>query len=160
MKTYKATGNKSLIVETIDAPTDASLVKVKISQLMPTYLDISHYKGTVKTTYPHSIGSVAIGIISDDRAEYGLKRGTKVIINPYETDMSDRLDLPGKVKTRGMELDGLFSDFVYLEVDKITPFPEDVREEEAIFAEKIAIARKPFVYQRIECLRMETIALN
>lgn len=140
MKIYKATGNNSLVSEIMEAPQDAGLIKVKISKVMPTYLDICYFKGAVKTNYPHSIGSVATGIISDDRPEYGLKRGTRVIINPYETEISDRLDFPAKIKTRGMELEGLLSDFVYLALDKITPFPEDVKEDEAIFTEKIAIA--------------------
>lgn len=140
MKTYKATGNNSIITEVIDAPQDKSLVKVKISQIMLTHLDLSFFKGAVKADYPHSMGSVAIGIVSDDRNEYGLKRGTKVIIDPYETEIDDRLDMPGKVKTCGLEMEGLFSDFVYLPIDKMTPFPEDVHEEQAIFAVKIATA--------------------
>lgn len=140
MKIYKVTGNNTIIAEEAEAPKDPSLVKVKISQVMLTYCDLTLFKGTVKADYPHTIGSVAIGVVSDDRNEYGLKRGTKVIINPYETEINDRLDMPGRVKICGNELDGLFADFAYLPIDKITPFPDDVHEEEAIFAVKIAVA--------------------
>lgn len=150
MKIYKATGNNTLVTEIMEAPSDATLVKVKISQIMPTYYDLGLFKGAVKVTYPHSVGSVAIGVVSDDRLEYGLKRGTKVIINPYETDINDRLDLPSRVKTKGMELEGLFSDFVYLPLDKITPFPDEVHENEAIFAEKIAVAMHTINSFRVE----------
>jgi threonine dehydrogenase-like Zn-dependent dehydrogenase len=150
MKRYNASGNNSIVIETMEVPEGSDLVKIKISDVMPTYSDISHFRGNIKTTYPHSLGSVAVGVISDDRLEYGLKRGTKVIINPYETEINDKLNLPNKVKTKGMEMEGLLSDFAYLSVDKITPFPEDVREDEAIFAEKIAIAMATINAFRVE----------
>lgn len=150
MKIYKATGNGVLSVETMDAPQNPALVKIKISHLMPTAYDASLFKGAVKTAYPHSLGSVAIGVISDDRPEYGLKRGTKVILNPYEVESCDRLDIAGRVKTRGAELDGLFCDFAYLGVDDITPFPEEVHEDEAIFAVKIAVAMQTINAFRVE----------
>lgn len=140
MKVYKASGNNSITVEVMEQPQDTSLVKVKISQIMLTHQDLNFFKGSVKADYPHPLGSIAVGIVSDDRNEYGLKRGTKVIIDPYECDINDRLDIPGKVKTCGLERDGLFSDFVYLPLDKITPFPEEVHDNEAIFAVKIATA--------------------
>ncbi|NLL56658.1 MAG: zinc-binding dehydrogenase [Clostridiales bacterium] len=140
MKVYKATGSGTITIETMEPPQDKSLVKVKISQIMLTHQDLNFFKGAVKTDYPHALGSIATGIVSDDRNEYGLKRGTKVIIDPYECEINDRLDLPSRVKTCGLERDGLLSDFVYLPIEKITPFPEDVQEEEAIFTVKIATA--------------------
>lgn len=139
MKSYKANGNSKLVVEVKDVE-DSAKVKIKVTNIMLTHSDVNIFAGTVKQNYPFIFGHIAIGVVSDDRAEYGLKRGTKVIINPYIEEISDRLDISGKVKTRGVDVDGFFQDFIFMDVEDITPFPDGVDEEEAIFTEKIAIA--------------------
>lgn len=139
MKSYKSNGNSQLVIEQREAE-ERPKVKIKVTHIMPTYSDINIFAGTVKQNYPFIFGHIAIGVVSDDREEYGLKRGTKVILNPYIVEASDRLDIAGKVKTRGVDVDGFLQDFVFLDVEDITPFPEGVDEEEAIFTEKIALA--------------------
>ncbi len=139
MKSYKANGNFKLISE-VKESEETSKIKIKVTHIMPTRSDVNIFGGTVKQNYPFVCGHVAIGVVSDDREEYGLKRGTKVILNPYIEENSDRLDILGKVKTRGVDVDGFFEDFVFMDIEDITPFPEGVDEEEAIFTEKIAIA--------------------
>ncbi len=139
MKSYKANGNFKLIGEVREVE-ETTKIKVKVTHILPTRSDVNIFAGTIKQSYPFIFGHVAIGVVSDDREEYGLKRGTKVILNPYIEEISDRLDILGKVKTRGVDVDGFFEDFVFLDIEDITPFPEEVDEEEAIFTEKIAIA--------------------
>lgn len=149
MKIYKATGNSVLSVENAEAE-ESKKVKIKVTHVMPTASDINIYTGSVRQSYPFVFGHMAIGAISDDRPEYGLKRGTKVILNPYTVEPCDRLDMPGKVKTRGVDTDGFLKDFVFMDIDEFVPFPDDVDEDEAIFTEKIAIAMAAINSFRVE----------
>lgn len=149
MKVYQVTGASTIDVLNTD-PETSDKIKIKVTYLLPTLSDVNLFSGSVKREYPCVPGSVAIGVISDDRAEYGLKRGTKVILNPYVTEPSDRLDFPATVKTRGINLEGFMKDFVYLDIDEFVPFPEDVEEEDAIFAERIAIAMSAINSFRVE----------
>lgn len=128
------------ILEVQAESEESALIKVRVTHVMPTYADACIYTGMVNRKYPFVCGHIGIGIISDDRLEYGLKRGTKVIINPYTVDNIDRFDMPRKVSKMGINSDGLMRDLIYLPIENITPFPEEVKEEEAIFTEKIAIA--------------------
>lgn len=149
MKVYKATGTSTIIVDNVE-PEETKKVKIKVTHVMPTTSDINYFTGSVKANYPLVFGHMAIGVISDDRPEYGLKRGTKVILNPYKVEPSDRLDLPGRVRTRGVDEDGFMQDFVYMDIESFVPFPDDVDEDEAVFTEKIAIAMAAINSFRVE----------
>lgn len=140
MYRYKATGNRTLLKEDLMSTEENSLVKIKTTYFMPSQLDLEFFKGTEKANYPHCLGSSAIGVVSDDRLEYGLKRGNKVIINPYVSEINEKIALPNTVKICGVDIEGLFSDLVYIEPYRIIPFPDEVKEEEAIFATKISVA--------------------
>lgn len=139
MKKYAARGNSFLSVENFETE-DTKKVKIKVTHVMPTESDVNIFTGSVNRKYPFVFGHMAIGVISDDRPEYGLKRGTKVILNPYTVSPSYRLDIPGTAKTKGVDEEGFLQDFAFLDIDGFVPFPDDVSEEEAIFTEKIAIA--------------------
>lgn len=139
MKKYSANGSSFLVVENVE-PEETDKVKIKVTHVMPTDSDINIYTGSKNIKYPFTFGHMAIGVISDDRPEYGLKRGTKVILNPYTVEPSYRLDMAGAVRTRGVDGEGYMQDFVFLDINEFVPFPDEVNEEEAIFTEKIAIA--------------------
>ncbi len=142
MKTYKTNGDGKLEVE-VSEPIETDKIKVRITHVMPGYTDVNIFGGDSSTTYPFIIGHSAIGVISDDRPEYGLKRGTKVILNPFVTDENvERLNWEENVSTKGVDEDGFLREFVFVDKEQIVPFPEDVDEEEAIFTEKIAFALK------------------
>lgn len=149
MKIYQASGDGTVEVENIE-PSEGSKVKIKVTHVMPTASDLNFFNGSVKREYPFVFGHMAIGVISDDRPEYGLKRGTKVILNPYIVEPSDRLDIPGKVRTRGVDVEGFMKDFVFLDIEEFVPFPDEVEEEEAIFTEKIALAMAAINSFRVE----------
>ena len=149
MKIYQTNGSSALVVGNIE-PDKTDKVKIKVTRIMPTASDVNIFVGASKRKYPFIFGHMAIGVISDDRPEYGLKRGTKVILDPYIVEPSDRLDMPGKVKTRGVDVNGFMQDFVYLDVDDFVPFPDDVDEDEAIFAERIAVAMAAINSFRVE----------
>lgn len=141
MKIYQSTGSADLLVSDVEnEEKDVGKIKIKVTQVMPTLSDLNTFTGSVKRDYPCVFGHMAIGAVSDDRPEYGLKRGTRVILNPYVVEAFDRLDSPPLIKTSGVNCDGFLKDFVHADIDKITPFPDNVEEFEAIFTEKIAVA--------------------
>jgi len=139
MKIYQVTGTSAIEVGNVE-PESTDKVKIKVTHVMPTLSDVNLFAGNIKRTYPFVPGHIAIGVVSDDRPEYGLKRGTKVILNPYITEESERSDFPDSVKTLGVDYDGFMKDFIFLTTDEFVPFPEDVEESDAIFVDKIAIA--------------------
>ncbi len=133
MKIYQFSGDSKLAVENVEAE-NGEKIKIKVTHVMPTLSDLNLFIGGVKREYPCIAGHIAIGVISDDRPDYGLKRGTKVILNPYVEEQDD------EIKIRGIDCEGFFRDFVFLDMEDFVPFPEDVEEEDAIFVEKIAVA--------------------
>ena len=162
MKVFKANGDSTLIIDNVDKNEDRQKVQIKVTQVMPTGTDINIYAGSVKMNYPFIFGHMAIGVVSDDRyyTKEGallpdvrlspeeirsreltvLKRGTRVVLNPYLIESADRSDSNGRVKMIGEDFDGFMQDFVFMDPDKFVPFPEGVEEKDAIFTDKIAIA--------------------
>ena len=141
MKTYKTNGESKFEIEVTEQP-ESEKIKIRITHVMPGFTDVNIFCGDSSTVYPFVIGHSAIGVVSDDRPEYGLKRGTKVILNPYSSGPIDRLNWDAVVSTKGVDEDGFMREFVFMDKEKIVPFPEDVDDEEAIFTEKIALALK------------------
>jgi threonine dehydrogenase-like Zn-dependent dehydrogenase len=137
MKIYRAKGNNEFeIVETEAVQSD--FVKLKISTIFPTLTDINIYQGKLNIKYPIVPCHVVTAAVSEDRPEFGLKRGTKVIINPYVLSSADAEGY-AKVSTYGIDVDGFLRDFVALPAENVIPFPEDVKEEEALFTELVAV---------------------
>lgn len=141
MKVYKTNGDSKFDVE-IRESEENEKVKVRITHVLPCASDVKIFSGDSSTKYPFVIGHSAIGVVSNDREEYGLKRGMKVIVNPYSTQGIERFNWEEQVKTQGVDEDGFLREFVFLDKEKIIPFPEDVTEGEAIFTERIALALK------------------
>lgn len=138
MKIFRAKGNNEFeILETEAFASD--LVKLKISTIHPTLTDISIFQGKLNIKYPVVPCRVVTGIVSEDRPEYDLKRGEKVIVNPYILSSADA-DGYARVAVYGIDADGFLRDFVSLPAENIIPFPEDVKEEEALFTEFVAVA--------------------
>ena len=81
MKIYKTNGEAKFEIENIESE-ESEKIKVKITHVMPGLTDVNIFSGDITVKYPFIIGHSAIGVVSDDRPEYGLKRGTKVILNP------------------------------------------------------------------------------
>ena len=162
MKVFKTNGDSTLFIDNVDKNEDRQKVQIKVTQVMPTGTDYNIFAGSVRMNYPFIFGHMAIGVVSDDRyyTKEGallpdarlapeeikareltvLKRGTRVILNPYVIDSADRSNSSGRVKMIGEDFDGFMQDFVFMDTDKFVPFPEGVEENEAIFTDKIAIA--------------------
>ena len=145
MRIFKTNGDSKFEIAAIeqdDAPSE--LVKVRITHVLPCASDVEIFSGDSATEYPFVIGRAAIGVISDDREEYGLKRGAKVILNPYRIVKRDKNDQVTDVSTMGTDVDGFMRELIRIDKQYIIPFPEEVDEDEAIFAERISIALRAF----------------
>lgn len=140
MKLYKANGNSKFVEEDIVAAPDKDMVKIKITKVIPTRSDLDIFLGKAEIKYPFVPCHIAVGLVSEDKKEFGLKRGTRVILNPYNVMHTDKEQKSPDIKIYGKDMDGFLADFVCLPADNIITFPEEVKEEEAIFAEYIAIS--------------------
>ncbi len=143
MKFYTANGDRNLnLVEGASSqePATQGFVKLKISLIFPTLADVSVFEGKLDIPYPRVPCRLATAVVSEDRPEYGLKLGSRVLINPYVNTSADADESYFDMDVYGIHKDGFLRDFISLPIDNIIPFPEEVKEDEAIFADIVAIA--------------------
>jgi len=125
MKSFQATGAKRFDVVEIGY-TDPAFVKLKVDLISPSITDVALFQGKLNIEYPRTPCHMATGIVSEDREEYGLKLGTRVLINPYLQDISNlKYSLP---KMYGVDKDGFLANFIEIPNENICPFPDDVRK--------------------------------
>ena len=148
MKYFSTSGDRTLVAgEGVQDETD--LVRLKISMVVPCASDLALYEGKVPLAKPRIPGHMATAVVSEDREEYGLKLGARVMINPYILSTKDAEGY-SKVGVYGLNADGFLRDFIALPIDNIVPFPEDVKEQEALFAEAVSVALAAFNSFRVE----------
>lgn len=144
MKAWQITAKEEvkLIEKKQDAlPTD---IKVRISKASLSSTDVAIFIGK-KVCYPIIPVRAAIGLVSEAHALSGLKKGERVVINPYilQNDYSRKKDvIVPDVKVMGVDCDGLICDFISLPQENVCPLPEGIKDNEAIFTEQIAMAVK------------------
>ncbi len=140
MKLYTANGNKvfNVVEQENSAPED--LIKLKISLVYPTLADLSVFEGKLDIDYPRVPCRLATAVVSEDRPEYGLKLGSRVLLNPYLNPNGNDEESYTDVDVYGIHKDGFLRDFVSMPIDNVVPFPEEVKEDEAIFADIVAVA--------------------
>jgi|AGTN01.3.fsa_nt_gi Threonine dehydrogenase and related Zn-dependent dehydrogenases len=137
MKIFRATGNREFEIAESDN-FDPSHIKLKISALTVSAADVGIYQGRVNRVYPIVPCHMATAVVSEDYPEYGLKRGARVILNPYVSPAA--CGGAGEIKVYGMDKDGFLRDFIAMPIDNVIPFPEDVKENDALFTEYTAVA--------------------
>ncbi len=140
MKQFFASGDEKFVIEENTSPTPEGMVKVKITKIIPTRSDLDIFLGKADINYPFIPCHMAVGLISEERPEFELKRGTRVVLNPYIVKHSEKADIMSEIKTFGEDVFGFLSDFVVVPIENIIVFPDEVKEEEAVFAEYIAIS--------------------
>lgn len=135
MKAYEiqSPGNISLVEK--ERPVRENEVVVKISKLSISATDKELYLGKAEVPLPRVPGRSATGFVSQNSATGMLKRGEKVLINPYYKDGDH-------VRVLGVDSDGLLCDFTGIDENKLILLPEGIKEEEALFTEYIAIAMR------------------
>ncbi len=144
MKAWQITAREEvrLIEKKQDAqPAD---IKVRISKAALSSTDVAIFTGK-KANYPIIPARAAIGMVSEAHGLSGLKKGERVVINPYvvEEDYSRKKNvIVPDVKVMGLDCDGLICDFVSLPQENVCSLPEGIKDNEAIFTEQISLAIK------------------
>lgn len=150
MKLYKATGDRFFKEVECENNPPESFVKLKMSLICPTFTDVAVFEGKADVAYPRVPCRMATAIVSEDRDEYGLKLGGKVILNPYIDIDGDEESGYAPPELYGVDEDGFLRDFIALPPDNVVAFPENVKEEEAVFADTVAIALKTIKTLRLK----------
>lgn len=157
MKLYTANGNKDFKIVETENNAPEEYVKLKVSLVYPTLSDLSVYEGKLDIDYPRVPCRLATAVVSEDRPEYGLKLGSRVLINPYLNPQTNEEESYSDIDVYGIHADGFLRDFVSLPIDNVIPFPEEVKEDEAIFTDIVAVALK--IINEIKPEKGEYIAL-
>lgn len=133
-------------------PREPGQVKLKISKVAISATDLSVYSnGDAVTTV---IGHSAVAHVSESDEDSGLKLGARVVISPFIKVREHGVD---KIKTMGVDADGLLRDFVCVPFENVFVLPDGVTDEEAVFAEYIAIGNK--VLGSVDCEKGDYIVI-
>jgi len=140
MKAWHINNEKSLeLIDGSIAPKEGE-IKVKLAKAALSAFDMSCFaeRREEGVSVPAHSG---VAHVSEACDEYGLKLGAKVVISPFV-----KLEEHGEtvVKTLGVDMNGLLQDFVSLPVENVLTLPDGIPDEEALFAEYIAIGNKVF----------------
>ncbi|MCM1306110.1 MAG: zinc-binding dehydrogenase [Bacteroides sp.] len=131
--------NKLVLKEGALNPQEGE-VQVKISKVAMTSAGINCFKGRddENVTVPaHS----AIAYMTADNEELGLRLGSRVAVCPFIKTVEHGVNA---VKTMGVNINGLLTDFVYVPIENIFALPDGIPDEDAVFADYIAIGNKVF----------------
>lgn len=113
-------------------------VKLKMSKVALSSTDISYFASDVPDKNPELTvpGHSAVAYMSEDDPEAGLKMGARVVVSPFV-----RYEEHGvkKVRVLGVDANGFLSDFVSVPAENVYALPDGIPDDEAIFAEYIAL---------------------
>lgn len=128
-------------------------VKVKLARLAVSSQDMSHCAGEGKDSVIVP-GHSAVALVSEADEDSGLKLGSRVVISPYIHAKEHGVDV---VKTMGVDIDGLLCDFACLPLENIFALPDGVSDEEAVFAEYIAMGNN--VFEALDCEKGDYVVI-
>lgn len=124
---------------------DAGDVKVKITKAAISSTDLAILMGK-SGNLPIIPVRCAVGQVSEFDELSGLKKGERVVINPYFIDEDVPFDknktVVPNVEVMGVDRDGLLCDFAVVPHSKVCFLPEGITDNEAIFVEYIAMGIK------------------
>lgn len=113
-------------------------VKLKMSKVAISSTDFAYFASDAPDKNPELTvpGHSAVAYMSEDCDALGLKMGARAVISPYV-----RYEEHGvkKVSVLGVDRDGLLSDFVSVPAENVYALPDGIPDDEAIFAEYIAL---------------------
>ncbi len=137
MKIWKITAPNTLELQSIPTVADDTQIKVKITKAALSSSDLAIYLGKAEVNYPIAPCRIAAGLVSEAPASSGLKKGERVLLSPYikPADKSDN-----NIKYMGMHADGYLGNYVMVSADNVYQLPEGITDEQAVFAEYIALA--------------------
>lgn len=140
MKAWHIDGNNKLVLEESSLIEKEGEIKVKLSKVAMSSMDMTCFcnRDNESVTIPaHS----AIAYMGSDCDELGLKLGSRVLISPFVKSVEHGENV---VKTMGVDIDGLLRDFVCVPSANIHSLPDGIADDDAVFAEYIAIGNKVF----------------
>lgn len=144
MKAWQIVSKEEIRLIEKKQESQPSDVKVRISKVALSSTDIAIFEGK-KPCYPIIPARSAIGLVSEAHELSGLKKGERVVINPYiveDIQSHKRNEVTPDIKVMGVDCDGLVCDFISLPVENVCTLPEGITDNEAIFTEQIALASK------------------
>lgn len=119
--------------------------KLKISKLALSGASISSFAARNNKDIT-VMGHSAVAFVTEDDEVNQFKLGARVVISPFIKSV-----LGGEVsyKVMGVDVNGLMQDFVCVPVGNIFALPDGITDDEAVFAEYIAMGSK--VFSELNC---------
>lgn len=149
MKSWKLTAPKQLTLQSgITAQlADDNWVKVKMEMAAISNVDLAVYEGELSANYPLTMGRHGVGVVSEVFSEEcELCKNDKVLIEPFISCgecifcKTGKEEMCGDMQVIGINSDGVFCDFLNLPLNRLHKIPDALTNEQALFAEHVAIA--------------------
>ena len=130
--------NRIKLVESV-LPKREGEIKLKMSKVAISSTDFAYFAAGEEDEHGKSVvvpGHSAVAYVSSEDSAAGLKLGARVVVSPFV-----RYEEHGvaKVKVLGVDTDGLLGDFASVPEENVYALPDGVPDDEAIFAEYIAL---------------------
>ncbi len=145
--------NEGAVLGEVSSVREEGQVKVKIAKVAISSQDLSTLANTDKESAIVP-GHSAVAYVSEAEEDSGLKLGSRVVISPYVSRAEHGVPV---IKTMGVDLDGLLSDFVCVPYENVFALPDGVKDEDAIFAEYIAMGNN--VFESLECEKGDYVVI-
>lgn len=149
MQAWKHIGRKkiSLITLPYSKIEDKEKAKVRIERALAAYSDFEIFD-SLPQKENLTLGRYAVGAISEraEDAVDGLDKGARVVISSWlpcgecPCCKAGKEENCSQVKRLGVDVNGVFSDFIDLPVSALHRLPEAVSYEEALFVQHISLA--------------------
>lgn len=139
MKAWRIENLKDVKLEESVLQRKEGEVKVKLARVALSSTDFAFFADEKHSFYVP--GHSAVAHVSEADEDSGLKLGSRVVISPYLNVVEHGAET---VKTMGVDVDGLLQDFACLPQENVFALPDGIDDEEAIFAEYIAMGNKVF----------------
>lgn len=144
MKYWQLIAKNSLkLFETSGKKPEGKEIRVKTSKILLTKTDNLVYNGTIDVPYPFTMGSYAIGKVSEgygvdmtgegSTIEFSYKRNERVLLRTYSADEDNHY-------IAGINAPGLLKDYAYVTARDLFHIPSVISDDEALFLGLVAYA--------------------
>ncbi len=154
MKTWEIENATNMKIVEKTLHREENQVKIKLSKIAISSTDVNYFMQNIGNQIIKVPGHSAIGYVSEAEESSGLKMGARVVVSPF---VAKEIFGSKRVLTMGVDTDGLLSDFCCLPTENVYVLPDGISDNDAIFAEYIAMALK--VFTEIECEKGDYIVV-
>lgn len=144
MKYWQLIAKNSLkLFETSGKKPEGKEIRVKISKILLTRTDNLIYNGTINAPYPFTMGSYAIGKVSEgygvdmtgegSTIEFAYKRNERVLLRTFSADEDNNY-------IAGINAPGLLKDYAYVTAENLFHIPSVISDDEALLLGLVAYA--------------------